>query len=475
MKKWRSCLIVLVFIAITVLGTQTALADETGKYGNNITWTLDDAGNLTISGTGEMTDYPSVFFEYRDIKTVTIKYGVTSIGKAAFSYCSSLTSITMPNSVTSIGERAFSTCSSLTSITIPSSVTVIGKSAFSFCDRLTSISISNGLNSIDSAAFSHCSKLTSIKIPNSVTDIKSEVFNSCSSLKSIKISNNVTSIPDYAFRYCENLTDITIPSSVTHIGNGAFSHCSSLTTITIPSSVTYIGSEAFQFCEKLTSITIPSSVTNIRYSPFSMCENLTDIYYGGSEEQWNEISYNAQLDNLDNLTVHYNSNNGGNQDDVGIREGLFDSYLSASATVFNSHLALISADLSLASYNPSNSDSGVRTYLREFGFENAGIISDNYGGSLAYTIGVKPYSKDPSGETGVMVIVAQGSTNPYELVKDATAWPQGEIESLKGYYIYDIVGDFYTGIRSSMLELMRKYNYKNYKFWQLAIVWVVLQ
>ena len=62
MKKWRSCLIVLVFIAITVLGTQTALADETGKYGNNITWTLDDAGNLTISGTGEMTDYPSVFF-----------------------------------------------------------------------------------------------------------------------------------------------------------------------------------------------------------------------------------------------------------------------------------------------------------------------------------------------------------------------------------------------------------------------------
>lgn len=42
---------------------------------------------------------------------------VTSIGEAAFYYCSSLTSVTIGNGVTSIGEHAFDGCSGLTSVT----------------------------------------------------------------------------------------------------------------------------------------------------------------------------------------------------------------------------------------------------------------------------------------------------------------------------------------------------------------------
>ena len=30
-----------------------------GAEGNNLTWTLDDSGTLTISGSGEMADYAS--------------------------------------------------------------------------------------------------------------------------------------------------------------------------------------------------------------------------------------------------------------------------------------------------------------------------------------------------------------------------------------------------------------------------------
>ena len=62
--------------------------------------------------------------------TYTIPNSVTSIGDAAFSGCTSLTSVTIPDSVTSIGDVAFYHCHSLTNITIPASVTNIGDYAF---------------------------------------------------------------------------------------------------------------------------------------------------------------------------------------------------------------------------------------------------------------------------------------------------------------------------------------------------------
>ena len=72
-------------------------------------------------------------------QTSIIPNGVTSIGGAAFSYCSGLTSVTIPNSVTSIGVEAFEGCTGLTSVTIPNSVTSIGDYVFRNCSGLTSV------------------------------------------------------------------------------------------------------------------------------------------------------------------------------------------------------------------------------------------------------------------------------------------------------------------------------------------------
>ena len=83
-----------------------------GAEGDNLTWTLDSEGTLTISGTGAMTDYSygskAPWYSSRSsIKSVTIGSGVTTIGNYAFYYCSSLASVTIPDSVTSIGGGAF--------------------------------------------------------------------------------------------------------------------------------------------------------------------------------------------------------------------------------------------------------------------------------------------------------------------------------------------------------------------------------
>ena len=286
-----------------------------GICGENLTWTLNTDGLLTISGTGEMEDY-SLHGDVPwnglvdKINCVVIRNGVTSISYVAFGDCTGLTSVTIPNSVTSIGYGAFYGCTGLTSITIPDSVTSIGDSAFHGCTGLTNVTIPDSMTSIDSYTFNGCTGLTNVTIPDSVTNIGSYAFRGCTGLTSITIPDSVTSIDDYAFADCTGLSSITvssgnknydsrnncngiietatnaliygckntdIPDSVTCIGCGAFRGCTGLTSITIPDSVTNIDYDAFRGCTGLTSITIPDSVTSIDSYTFSGCTGLTSI------------------------------------------------------------------------------------------------------------------------------------------------------------------------------------------------------
>ena len=238
----------------------------------NLTWKLYEDGTLNISGTGAMknynnTDNLSPVHMNSSVKKIVIEEGVTSIGNAAFSDCSSLTNITIPDGVTSIGYYAFYKCTGLISITIPGSVTSIGNSAFYDCWDLTSITIPNSVTSIEDAAFAGCSSLTDITIPDSVTSIGKRAFSYCSSLTDIVIPSIVTSIGEAAFENCSNLTSITIPDSVTSIGYNAFENCSSLTSITIPDGVTSIGDSTFKGCSSLTAISL-SCKSSLKKSDF---------------------------------------------------------------------------------------------------------------------------------------------------------------------------------------------------------------
>lgn len=248
-----------------------------GDSGSNVTWSLDDNGTLTISGSGKIEDYRSDidqpwYSNRSDITSVIIEPGVTSIGSQAFYYCSNLTSITIPSGLTSIGEMAFFYCSALTSVTIPNSVISIGNFAFGSCTGLKSITIPSSVTSIENNVFQDCTGLTNITVDSSNPSFCSEsgvLFNKdkttliyCPRGKtgSYTIPDGVTAIEDYAFYYCSGLTSVTIPSSVTSIGVSSFQHCTGLTSITIPNSVTSITNLAFWDCSSLTIVYIPSGV-----------------------------------------------------------------------------------------------------------------------------------------------------------------------------------------------------------------------
>ena len=66
-----------------------------------------DHENKTAGVTSGYTDYYGNIIIPEKVTYNGIEYTVTSIGRSAFSNCSSLTSITIPNSVTEIGGAAF--------------------------------------------------------------------------------------------------------------------------------------------------------------------------------------------------------------------------------------------------------------------------------------------------------------------------------------------------------------------------------
>jgi len=122
-EKVLSLLLALVLVVGIVPGSASAATG--GKCGKNVTWTLDDQGTLTISGSGAMRDYNLWHLYYDDqwapwynnkkISKIVIQNGITHIGNEAFLDLS-LASVTIPDSVTYIGDSAFGNCKSLTDV-----------------------------------------------------------------------------------------------------------------------------------------------------------------------------------------------------------------------------------------------------------------------------------------------------------------------------------------------------------------------
>ena len=273
--KRKITILTIAFLS-SMLMYANAFAAATGRCGDSITWTLDDSGNLTLSGSGEMWNYGYVTSPFKDygIKTVTIEYGITSIGDYVFRGCCGMTELTLPNSVRSIGGNAFEGCNGLTELILPNSVTSIGNAAFFGCSSLTELILPNNVTSIGDSAFSGCRGLTELILPNSVTSIGDYAFFGCSGLTELTLPNGVMSIGGNAFEGCSGLTELTLPNSVTSIGDGAFRGCPGLTELILPNSVTSIGESAFSGCSGLEKIAVESG--NSCYDSRDNCNSIID-------------------------------------------------------------------------------------------------------------------------------------------------------------------------------------------------------
>ena len=340
MKTRKLLAVILASVLVFTLLPLGVFAEESsGSCGENLTWTLDADGTLTISGTGEMEEYDwseSPFYKNDKIKKVVIEEGVTTVSGNAFVECHSLTAVVFPDTLTRIGDNAFYDCK-LSIVTIPNGVTEIGMDAFYWCQGLKTITIGAGVASIGNQAFSCCGNLEKVEVasqnpafcsvdgilfnrdktelivypsqktdesytvPAGVTRIHDYAFHENFYLTSVVVSAGVTAIGSSAFSYCENLANIVIPDSVIRLGPNVFDLTAWMdaqpdgivyvgkavsnykgeipagTKLTIKDGTVSIADRAFDGCTGLASVTIPESVTEIGEFAFTDCENLKSL------------------------------------------------------------------------------------------------------------------------------------------------------------------------------------------------------
>lgn len=309
------------FPAQTQVVCASGTLSRNGKCGNNLTWTLDSSGKLTISGTGDMSDYThdfennirtSPWADYRSmIRSIEIGSGVTRIGSYAFED-TNITSLTIPGSVTAIGDYGFNGNRYLAELTLQSGLKSIGKEAFSCSKRLTTVTIPDGVTTIGEEAFVHCWAwlpkadtyvgLSTVSIPGSVTSIGKNAFDDNQELLTTvnfdgtqeqwnAIGGKDSGMPDTAtINYVTVVGSgscgagvtwsLTSTGVLTIGGSGAVTQIpwqkETVTEVVVFEGVTSLCNHAFTR-QPVTRVTLPDSLTAIGTMAFAGCQ-MEELY-----------------------------------------------------------------------------------------------------------------------------------------------------------------------------------------------------
>ena len=252
-------------------------------------------------------------FSYSGLKTVTFEENseLELIAYNAFRVCRDLVSIVIPEGVTTIQDQAFYRCESLRSVILPHSLKEIGYMVFQDCYSLESIIIPENISVISAHLFSHCTSLQNVTFNNgnNITAIQNGAFYDCTSLKNVYFYGTIedwcnVNIDSNPMEYAENfqlldnnvlqeVTKIVIPESISKIGNNQFLGFSNVTSISLPNTIESIGDYAFSCCYSLKELEIPNGVTSIGEFAFA---NYLYEYNDFYEDEYTEIKSNQITD-----------------------------------------------------------------------------------------------------------------------------------------------------------------------------------
>ncbi|MBQ6844417.1 MAG: leucine-rich repeat protein [Agathobacter sp.] len=295
----------VVFLLLLVFNIDTAYASEkSGQCGDEVYWTLNEKGVMTISGKGKMWDFrnDADYFDYHecpwadlkeDIKKVVFKSGVTYVGADAFNGCRNITKVTFTDTITTIAQFSFFCCSNLESVTLPKKLEVLGQEAFAYNEKITKVSIPDTVIFLD-GAFQFNTALKEVYIGGMsvpmITTYRGAMFRGCTALEKIEVSKEhiaLTVIDGMLYEKENNVLlqyplgrkdkKITLPKETKGIADYAFDGAVLLEKVVLPEGLTSIGYYVFDGCKSLKSLTIPSTLEFIPETLGNCCFGLEYI------------------------------------------------------------------------------------------------------------------------------------------------------------------------------------------------------
>lgn len=316
MKKiFVAVLSLLVLLMLPMLDVPVSANTPTsGACGESLTWSFDVQSNvLTISGTGPMQDYSQEtrppWYEISggmDLRVV-IDEGVTYIGDYAFYNMWNLIRVSFPSTVTEIGDYAC-TRTNLGELQLPENLVVIGEYAFQGLKENKSLVIPDSVEVIKDYAFESWYYAKEISISKNLKTVGAYAFSCWDAVEEMSFPDGITVIPNGLLSGNAALVNLRLPSYVVSIGDEALSNCISLRSLTLPKGVEHIGFNAFRGCMNMEKVIIPATLKTVDYGAFFRWENLKTVYFEGTQEQWDAISFAVDNEELLSANIQFGEN-----------------------------------------------------------------------------------------------------------------------------------------------------------------------
>ena len=118
-------------------------------------------------------------------------------------------------------------------------------------------------------------------------------------IRTITIGDGVQSVPSGIFKDYPSVSKVNIRNGVDTVGASAFQGCRSLKTLYLADSVTAIEAGAFSGCSSLDEITMSSAIRTIGVDAFSGCPDSLQLYYGGTDDYWQNVKVSSGNETLE--------------------------------------------------------------------------------------------------------------------------------------------------------------------------------
>ena len=218
-----------------------------------------------------------LFYEMKNLKTITLPKGLKRIGKYAFQQTGLEGEIVFPEGVEYIGDYAFMR-SNLTSFVIPQSLTYVGDNALYTETVAQSVEWNAIRCNTSKYGTPFSSSVTNFVFGDNVKRIPCRLCSGLQNVKVFNIPNSVVSIENNAFR-STNPDTIYIGKNVKYIGEAAFSSAYKGTHKAIVSSAVtppHCDTLAFSGIKKTISVQVPCGALEA-YSEAACWKDFTKI------------------------------------------------------------------------------------------------------------------------------------------------------------------------------------------------------